>query len=140
MKNAEKSSFDFEGFKIIRSLFERKEGELGKNFNIKFQPTGVYHVNENLFQLKLGTSIINDSSLLNIEIEAIANFKIHGENSDKMLNNFFYLNAPAILFPYIRAYVSSLTTLSGISSVNLPTLNLSNLAAELEQNTVRIDE
>jgi len=139
MKEASKSSFNFEGFKIVRSVFDRKAGELGKNFKITFQPSGIHDLKENRFQLNLKTLIVNDSQLLRIEVEALATFKILGDNSPEALKNFFYLNAPAILFPYIRAYISALTTLSGLAPVTLPTLNLSNLAAELEKNTQRID-
>ena len=139
MKEAPKSSFNFEGFKIIRSLFDRKEGTLGKNFQISFQPSGIHHLNENRFQLNLKTLIVNDSELLRIEVDALATYKIIGDNSPETLKNFFYLNAPAILFPYIRAYVSALSTLSGLAPVTLPTLNLSNLADELEKNTQRVN-
>ena len=55
------------------------------------------------------------------------------KDSDK-LSRFLYLNAPAIMFPYLRAYISSLTALSGINPITLPTLNLSGLKSELESN------
>jgi preprotein translocase subunit SecB len=139
MKEAPKSSFNFKGFKIVRSVFDRKEGELGKNFQISFHPSGMHYLKESRFQLNLNTKIENDSHLLHIEVDAMATYTISGDDSPETLKNFFYLNAPAILFPYIRAYVSALTTLSGLAPVTLPTLNLSNLAAELEKNTLRIE-
>jgi preprotein translocase subunit SecB len=140
MKEAIQSSFNFEGYKILKSLFDRKEGELGKNFQINFLPSGVYSVKENRFRLNLGVIIVNESKLLTIEIEAVATFRLQGENAPENLKNYFYLNAPAILFPYIRAYISALTTLSGLTTVTLPTLNLSSLAKELEKNTTRIED
>ena len=51
-----------------------------------------------------------------------------------MLPHYFAVNAPAILFPYIRAYISLLTSLSGVGTVLLPTLNLSSLSKELLNN------
>ncbi len=116
-------------------LFERKEGELDKNFNIQILPSGKFFINENRFQLQLNTKITNHSGLLNIEVDAVANYLIHGNIQSASFNSFFYINAPAILFPYIRAYVSTLTTLSGYATVTLPTLNLTNLAEDLEKNT-----
>lgn len=139
MKEAPQSSFSFEGFKITQSLFDWKEGELGKNFQISFKLSGIHFLKESRFQLKLQTKIVNDSQLLHIDVDAVATYKINGDDSAEALKSFFYLNAPAILFPYIRAYVSTLTTLSGLKPVTLPTLNLSNLANELEKNTKRID-
>jgi len=135
MKEAGISSFNFEGYKILKSVFDRKDGELGKNFQINFFPSGIFTESEKHFRLNLGVNIVNESKLLSIEIEALANFRIQGENTPETLKNYFYLNAPAILFPYIRAYISTLTTLAGLPPVTLPTLNLSMLAEELEKNT-----
>ena len=44
---------------------------------------------------------------------------------EKMRASFFNVNAPAILFPYVRAHITTLTSLSGIKPIILPTLNLS---------------
>lgn len=140
MKEAQTSSFSFEGFNIVRSVFDRKEGELSKKFQISLQPSGTHYLKDGRFQLNLNTRIENDSQLLHIEVHATATYKIIGDESPEILKNFFYLNAPAILFPYIRAYVSALTTLSGLAPVTLPTLNLSYLADELEKNTQRIKD
>ena len=54
------------------------------------------------------------------------------------MNQYFYTNAPAILFPYIRAYISTLTNLSGYKPINLPTLNLTSLREDLEKNTSEV--
>ena len=50
------------------------------------------------------------------------------------LGAFFTMNAPAIIFPYIRGYISMLTSLSGCGNVLLPTLNLTSLGEKLAQN------
>ena len=47
---------------------------------------------------------------------------------------FIEINAPAIAFPYIRAYISNLTTQSGLFTVTLPTFNLTNLGSNLKDN------
>jgi preprotein translocase subunit SecB len=53
------------------------------------------------------------------------------EDFDQVRDDYFAKNAPAIIFPYIRAYISTLTTQSGLFTVQLPTLNLSQLAGSL---------
>ena len=55
------------------------------------------------------------------------------------LNNLFFVNAPALLFPYIRAYISTLTNLSGFDPINLPTLNMSGLGEDLKKNTSNLE-
>ncbi|EXZ22215.1 pretranslocase subunit SecB family protein, partial [Bacteroides fragilis str. S13 L11] len=49
--------------------------------------------------------------------------------------NFFYPNSIAILFPYVRAFVSTLTLQANIKPILLPTLNLSSLQDTLRENT-----
>ncbi|MFW6352660.1 MAG: protein-export chaperone SecB [Bacteroidota bacterium] len=60
--------------------------------------------------------------------------EIDGETLDKLL----YINAPALLFPYIRANISTLTNLSGFELVNFPTLNMTKLGNDLKKNTKQI--
>lgn len=67
----------------------------------------------------------NESNDLNIVVKAIGIFEFDRDLPDKHKEIFFNSSAPAILFPYIRAYITSLTALSGIQPIILPTINLS---------------
>lgn len=78
------------------------------------------------------------------------NFRLHLENHtfdlDLQMSFFFLLdapitkefiqssfpkvNAPAIAFPYIRAYISNLTLQSGLEPIILPSINFIKLAEE----------
>ena len=60
-----------------------------------------------------------------IELKSEGYFEFEKNITDDERKVFFNMSAPAILFPYIRAYISALTSLSGINPVILPTLNLS---------------
>lgn len=127
----ENSQFQFKGFKIKKSLIDINNND-DLDLSIKFNPSGILDKKESTFILNLGI-IIKDSDKLNIEILSESFFKYSNISDDK-LSNFLYLNAPAIIFPYLRAYISSLTALSGINPITLPTLNLSGLKSELESN------
>jgi preprotein translocase subunit SecB len=135
MAEAIKSAFKFEKYSILRSLIDRKSSEAPESLQISFNPQGIHVKSERKFELLLGIRIEDDKKDLLIEVDAKAIYVLEGEISEKMLHTFFYINAPAILFPYIRAYVATLTTLSGLAPINLPTLNLTQLAPELEKNT-----
>jgi len=135
MSQAIKSAFKFEKYSILRSVINRKSDEKPKSLQIGFEPKGTHFKEDGRFELSLGVRIEDEGENLLIEVDASATYVLEGEVSDKMLRTFFYLNAPAILFPYIRAYIATLTTLSGMAPINLPTLNLTQLAPELEKNT-----
>ena len=133
------SKFQFKGYHISKSIIElRKDSNLDK-IKIGFKVSGLIHQNEGLFQLNLAVKVTNKEEDLNILIEAIGEFKFESiENTDE-INTYFYNNSTAILFPYLRAHISTLTNLSGNRSITLPTMNLSDLANELKANTKMID-
>jgi len=76
---------------------------------------------------------------MNIEITAVADYYFGDKEGLDNLNSFFFMNAPALLFPYLRAFISTLTNLSGFEPINLPTLNMSGLGEELKKNTSNIE-
>jgi preprotein translocase subunit SecB len=132
------AKFQFQGFKISRSLIERLKEEQSNNISLNFSPSGTINKVENKFQLKLGVKIDDEEKTFNIEIEAIADYKFDKSVSKEELGVYFFTNAPALLFPYLRAYISTLTNLSGFKPINLPTLNMSNLGKSLKDNTTEI--
>lgn len=136
----EKSRFQFEDFKIVRSLIERENKKASENISFGFNPRGYINKNEGLFQLNLEVKIEDKNKAFNIEIVAVADYLFEKKESLDKLKPFFYVNAPAILFPYIRAYISTLTNLSGFAPINLPTLNITKLGKELEENTEFIEK
>tara|TARA_R110002050_G_scaffold300632_2_gene471098 strand:- start:515 stop:925 length:411 start_codon:yes stop_codon:yes gene_type:complete len=135
----EDSKFQFKGFTIVRSLIERNENESSKKISLGFNPRGFINKKDSNFQLHLGVKIEDDNKSFNIQIEAIANYGFESQGSLDNLSKFFYINAPALLFPYIRAYISTLTNLSGFEPINLPTLNMTKLGEDLQKNTSEIE-
>lgn len=134
----EDSKFQFKGFKIIRSLIERNENESSKKLSLGFTPKGFINKKESTYQLHLGVNIEDENKSFNIEIDAVANYTFEREIGIDNLSKFFYVNAPALLFPYIRAYISTLTNLSGFEPINLPTLNMTRLGEDIKNNTTEI--
>jgi preprotein translocase subunit SecB len=72
------------------------------------------------------------------DFEMVGNFMFSDFEGIDNAKSIFYINAPAILFPYVRAYISTITNLSGNDTITLPTLNLSSLGSILKENTTSI--
>lgn len=67
--------------------------------------------------------------LFDLKIESFFTFKLDKEITEEFkLSDFPKINAPAIAFPYLRAYISNLTLQSGVEPVILPSINFVNLA------------
>lgn len=104
---------------------------------------------ENSFDLKSGSFFPeNDNKSFgvgfNIDVkdvdfdltaEVIFMFNVDEEiTEDFKLSNFPKINAPAIAFPYLRAYISNITLQSGFDPVILPSINFVKLAEESEES------
>lgn len=75
------------------------------------------------FELEIATKSNDD---LKIKIKASAMFETESIINEEFRNsNFVKVNAPAIAFPFLRSYVSTLTVNSGIKPVILPSFNFS---------------
>lgn len=131
-----KTSFQFRGFQINESHIKKeKNSKIGKEFNIGFNPKGVINKANKTYEINLGVKIEDKEKTFVANIEATGNFTFDTDIDEKQLDSLFYVNAPAILFPYIRAYISALTTLSGVETVTIPTINLSSLGGVLKDHT-----
>ncbi|WP_340075495.1 protein-export chaperone SecB [Leptobacterium sp. I13] len=75
---------------------------------------------------------INDK-FFDLTVEAIFMFRLDEEITEEFkLSNFPKINAPAIAFPYLRAYISNFTLQSGYDPVILPSINFVQMAKEKE--------
>jgi len=138
MNETKTSTFQFKGYRIERSLIELKSAKIGENFSISFDSKGIINKAESAFELSLTAYIKDKEDTINIEVDIVSFFVFDSQIEKSQLDKMFFMNAPAIIFPYLRSYITTLTVLSGIDPVILPTLNLSALGKELEKNTTEL--
>lgn len=120
------ANFRFKGYKIVDSTIRISEDmEISSKLEINFEQTTGSIIEEGMYKHTLTTKITNDNSSMNIEVKTVGFFEFDKNLPNELLQDFFQKNAPAILFPYVRAYISTLTGLSGVAPLILPTLNLS---------------
>lgn len=129
------SKFRLSNYIINKSIFDYNNKEISSERNIGFEVSGIIKKG-NLFELSLVTKIVDENKALKILVQVVATFEFSSDIDQHVLSDMFYKNAPAIIFPYVRAYVSSLTVLSGIDAINIPTMNLTSIAEDLKENTI----
>ncbi len=67
--------------------------------------------------------------LFDLKVESFFTFKLDEKITEEFkLSDFPKINAPAIAFPYLRAYISNITLQSGVDPVILPSINFVKLA------------
>jgi preprotein translocase subunit SecB len=136
MTTVEQATFQFKGFEILESHIVRKEiEEPSLSFSLSFDPRGVVDKEKRTFKIYLGVHINANEGYFVADFQVLGGFSYSENTVVENLNNLFFTNAPAILFPYVRAYISTITNLSGTLGITLPTLNLSSLGPTLKDNT-----
>lgn len=120
------AKFRFSGYHILKSRIEIQDpNTIHDNLEIKFKRSSGINEDDLKFKLDLEVTIEDENKSLLIEVISNGFFDFDKDITEEEKSIFFNTSAPAILFPYLRAYVSTLTTLSGIRPVTLPTVNLS---------------
>ncbi|MDD4544980.1 MAG: protein-export chaperone SecB [Bacteroidales bacterium] len=105
------------------------------NIDLDFSASGIVKKSTSTFTLFIGLKIKEAEDKFAIDILTESKFLYSNDLfNDDCINSYFVLNAPAIVFPYIRAYISGLTALSGMPTLTLPTLNLSAIGNQLKDN------
>ena len=133
----ELAKFSFKGFRITEA--ELHFDNATNNLKLQFYPEGVFDAEKSQYHLHISFRALNDNKNedLVVRTECVALFQL--EQTVKGLENvpqFFYANSIAIVYPYLRAFMSTLTIQANISPIVLPTLNLSSLENDLRKNTV----
>lgn len=139
MANNNKVAFSLEGYRFTRALLDFNISE-GAKFELDFVPSGVYDPKKRQYLLSFDTiikSIEQNKNVIEVSCEAVYEFK---EEVDlDQIPEHFYPNSLAIIFPYIRAFVSTLSLQANIHPVVLPTVNMMGLTSDLK-NATRIKE
>ena len=129
----EKSKFRFEGYKIIHSQLNLSDSLVSsEEYSIGIKAKG--KIQGDRFYLTLDTTVSSKDENISANVIMVGEFVFNNEIAKEMLGGLFCINAPAIMFPYIRAYISTLTALSGIDTVIVPTLMMAPLKEEVLQS------
>jgi preprotein translocase subunit SecB len=131
-------------FSIANYQFDKVNIDLSnresKNLSLSFDVKGLYNNEVSTYELTFVVYVFNqEESKENsfVTVRCKGTFKFENVTSIEEIPNFFYQNSIAILFPYVRAYVSLITTQANVPGIILPTLNLSDLVGELRGNTTQ---
>ena len=134
---SERASFQLDKY-VFNSVFIDLENQKPSETNINFEPSGVFNLENSSYDLKFIFSAFSAESGDSpyIRIQCLGTFSFENVKEIGDIPSFFYRNAIAILFPYVRAFISTVTLQANIPPMILPTYNLSELEAPLKENTV----
>jgi preprotein translocase subunit SecB len=136
---ANKASFSLQGYKFTKINLDLEDIPSNVTFSLDFNPSGEYIKKENTYNLNFvfqASFDANSGRRIAVDVHCKAEFKFNESLNFEDIPSFFYPNSIAIVFPYIRSLVSTLTLQANTKPMILPTINLFPLQSILKEHTV----
>lgn len=105
--------------------------------DLTFSPSGIYDQEKGTYNLRFAfTATQGEDAIPIVKIVCEATFEFKEALDISEIPDYFFPNSLAIVFPYVRAFVSSVTLQANLSMpILIPTLNLTGLQSTLKENT-----
>jgi preprotein translocase subunit SecB len=120
-------------------IFDSDE-DITSNLNLSLNIRNIFKDEQkNDFAIEFLVDLHNESKSFIFHLKAVAYFSTPDEiDEDFKKSPFIAINAPAIAFPYVRAFISTVTINSGYNPVVLPSLNFVQLAEEKQKQSTAL--
>jgi len=133
----QKAAFSIEKY-VFNKVDIDLDNHISKDVSLNFETAGTYLSENSEYELTFSVTTFNEEKTIDkpfLYVQCKGLFKFQNVSNFEEIPDYFYRNCIAILFPYLRAYISVVTTQANVPGIILPTLNLSSLEAELRKNT-----
>lgn len=135
----EKAAFKLENYHFTKASLDfniPNDAEL----NISFNPKGVFYAKDARYDLVFDVTVeCVETNTDVVKVSCEASFSFGNKVSIENIPDYFYPNSLAIVFPYVRAFVSTISLQANVQPVVLPTVNLMGLTEKLKEQTKIID-
>jgi preprotein translocase subunit SecB len=139
IKANDKTAFKFSKFRVSKFSFSEPDND-HTGYDMEFQPSGIYNTKTGQFDVLINfkANDKNNTDKVIIDINVIAEFKFDSVITQEEIPTFFYTNSIAVAFPYIRAFISTLTMQANSNVLMLGLINFTGMADPLRDNTILI--
>lgn len=129
-----KAQFKLNGYRVVNTAISiAPEITHPEALELHFDVNGVEPPEQiGKYTLTVTTTIKDRDGGININLTIVGDFEYDKTMPRDLVERLFVVNGPVILFPYIRAYVASVTALSGIAPINIPTINFAQTSQKSE--------
>jgi preprotein translocase subunit SecB len=128
----QKATFRLNNYRISKSSIEVKDSHQKDEIKISVSVSG--KIKKNAYWMTMAIELKNDKETLSINVVSESEFEFNEDIDREMLSAMCTKNAPAIILPYIRAYIGCLTALTEINAIMIPTINLSAMGDSFKEN------
>lgn len=129
-------------FSFVQCVFTDIELHLQNatdSLTLQMHPEGFFDMDSKVYTLVMDFRALGKKEALDnliVYVNCVSKFQLGEETvSVDAIPEYFYANSIAIMFPYMRALISSLTIQANTRPIVLPTMNLTSLGKDLQKNT-----
>lgn len=109
---------------LFPSVIDKSKSEVEENkIDVNIKGSNHYHQKDNRLEIIINVVLKDRDSGYSLEVEYGAFFAFNDKPDKKDIERIGKINGPAILFPYVREFISDLTRRAGHDPVNLPAVN-----------------
>lgn len=114
-----KSPLRLEKIEIVESTFRKKDESIERlELGVQVERS-LKKISDKVFEVLLETTVSDEDEKVFVNVKGKAIFSTEQENMDILEKNMI-----AIMFPYIRSYISIITTQPGMNPIVLPAMNI----------------
>ncbi|MBU3185682.1 protein-export chaperone SecB [Clostridium estertheticum] len=121
--------------KLNEIFVEKVEYKRSENFNqsldneLKFKfESSIDEKDNNIYKVSIKVNISSgedDNLVINVRMCALFGFAFNEELGNDIRKSMLEKNTLAIMYPYVRSYITTISSQSGINPIILPTINIS---------------
>lgn len=130
--------FSLKDYKFDHVIIDLKKAVDKEPLNLDIVPSGKFMRSSKQFLLNFLFTADSGTERV-VEVNCKATFVFKEVDSVEDIPAFFYANSIAIIFPYVRAFISTLSLQANYTPIVLPTMNLSELNEKLKNEVKVID-
>lgn len=132
------AAFAFKSYTFTKVEINMGDFSDASPLDLSFMPSGIYDKTSRTYTLRFVFSANQgEENKTIVKIVCVATFEFNETLDFDAIPEYFFANSLAIVFPYVRAYVSSVTLQANmVTPILIPTLNLTRLQSTLKANTI----
>lgn len=119
VRSTYESPLVLEKIEITESTFRKKDVSLDELELGVHVAHNVENIGEDEYEIILNTTVSDENENIYVNVKGKAMFRTQQRNMDLLEKNTI-----AIMFPYIRSYISIITTQPGMPPIVLPAMNI----------------
>lgn len=131
------ATFTLKSYRFLQVSMDMETQEVA-TLSVSFDPCGEYSKSTGEYKLRLITRVSSEEKeFISTTLQVVFGFTEPIELSE--IPDYFYPNCMAIVFPYVRSFLSTLSLQANVPPIILPIINFSDLQGVLKRNTKEVE-